>query len=195
LERTHLELIQRYFLENFKILAIIESKVERWFEDADINTAITILERCSNPEERDNNMLKFVLLKKPLSELIQRAEKPEDEAERWRRIEELVKLIENTNTYYEDDKIRIFPKKQKELWEEGYDDEEQEYTGSKWGKYLRGPQIYFKVLEKGRGKLVPLKAIASIRRGFTTGANEFFYLTKKDVLEEGIEREFWRSPP
>jgi len=186
--------LQRYFLENFKILAIIESKVERWFEDADINTAITILERCSNPEERDNNMLKFVLLKKPLSELIQRAEKPEDEAERWRRIEELVKLIENTNTYYEDDKIRIFPKKQKELWEEGYDDEEQEYTGSKWGKYLRGPQIYFKVLEKGRGKLVPLKAIASIRRGFTTGANEFFYLTKKDVLEEGIEREFWMRP-
>ena len=186
--------LQRYFLENFKIVAIIESKVERWFEDADINTAITILERCSNPEERDNNMVKFVLLKKPLSELIPKAEKPGDETERWRRIEELVKFIENTNTYYEDDRMRIYPKKQRELWEEGYDDEEQEYMGSKWSKYLRAPQIYFKVLEKGRGKLIPLKAVAFVRRGLTTGANEFFYLTKKDVIEKSIEREFWMNP-
>ena len=182
--------LQRYFLENFKIVAIIESKAERWFEDADINTAITILERCSNPEERDNNMVKFVLLKKPLSELIPIADKPGDEAERWRRIEELVKLIENTNTYYEDDKIRIFPKKQKELWEEGYDDEEQEYTGSKWGKYLRAPQIFFRILEKGKDKLVPLKVIAFIRRGFTTGADEFFYLTDENVKNWDIEPQY-----
>jgi len=182
--------LQRYFLENFKIVAIIESKVERWFEDADINTAITILERCSNPEERDNNMVKFVLLKKPLSELIPIANKPGDEAERWRRIEELVKLIENTNTYYEDDKIRIFPKKQKELWEEGYDDEEQEYAGSKWGRYLRAPQIFFRILEKGKDKLIPLKVIAFIRRGFTTGADEFFYLTDENVKNWDIESQY-----
>ncbi len=43
--------LQRFFLENFKIKVVIESKVERWFEDADINTVITILERCSKPEE------------------------------------------------------------------------------------------------------------------------------------------------
>jgi len=176
--------LQRYFLENFKIVAVIESKVERWFEDADINTSITILERCSNPEERNNNIVKFVLLKKPLSELIQRTEKPEDEAERWRRIEELVKLIENTNTYYEDDKIRIFPKKQKELWEEGYDDEEQEYTGSKWGKYIRAPDIFFKVLAKG--SLIPLKMIAKVGRGLRTGSNNFFYLDEDKARKLGI---------
>ncbi len=182
--------LQRYFLENFKIVAIIESKSERWFEDADINTAITILERCSNPKERDNNMVKFVLLKKPLSELIPRAEKSGDEAERWRRIEELVKLIENTNTYYEDDKIRIFPKKQKELWEEGYDDEEQEYTGSKWGKYLRAPQIFFRILEKGKDKLVPLRTVAKVRPGIKSGADDFFYLKEEDIKRLGIEEEY-----
>lgn len=176
--------LQRYFLENFKIVAIIESKSERWFEDADINTAITILERSSNPEERDNNMVKFVLLKKPLSELIPIADKPGDEAERWRRIEELVKLIENTNTYYEDDKIRIFPKKQKELWEEGYDDEEREYVGSKWGKYIRAPDILFKVLAKG--SLIPLKMIAKVGRGLRTGSNDFFYLDEEKARKLGI---------
>ncbi|MCX7937372.1 MAG: hypothetical protein N2971_06680, partial [Chlorobi bacterium] len=43
-------------------------------------------------------------------------------------------------------------------------------------KYLRAPDIFFTILEKGKGKLVRLGDIAEVRRGFTTGANEFFYL-------------------
>ncbi|MCW5933936.1 MAG: N-6 DNA methylase [Fimbriimonadia bacterium] len=51
------------------------------------------------------------------------------------------------------------------------------YTGNKWGGiYLRAPDIYFTIMEKGRDKLVRLGDIAEVRRGFTTGANEFFYL-------------------
>jgi len=51
------------------------------------------------------------------------------------------------------------------------------YIGNKWGgKYLRAPDIFFTILEKGKGKLVRLGDIAEVRRGFTTGANEFFYL-------------------
>jgi hypothetical protein len=51
------------------------------------------------------------------------------------------------------------------------------YIGNKWGgKYLRAPDIFFTILEKGKGKLVRLGDIAEVRRGFTTGANKFFYL-------------------
>jgi hypothetical protein len=183
--------LQRFFLENFKIKAIIESKVERWFEDADINTAITILERCSNPEERYRNVVRFVQLKKPLKEFIPPVE---NEDERWGYVEKLIQLIESKEGYYEDDEIRVFTKTQKELWEEGYDEEEGEYVGSKWGKYIRAPDIFFKILEKGKGKLVPLKEVAEVRRGFTTGANEFFYLTEEEIKKWGIEREFWMHP-
>jgi len=183
--------LQRFFLENFKIKAIIESKVERWFEDADINTAITILERCSNPEERNKNVVRFVQLKKPLKEFIPPVE---NEDERWGYVEKLIQLIESKEGYYEDDEIRVFTKTQKELWEEGYDEEEGEYVGSKWGKYIRAPDIFFKILEKGKGKLVPLKEVATVRRGFTTGANEFFYLTEEEIKKWGIEREFWMHP-
>jgi hypothetical protein len=38
---------------------------------------------------------------------------------------------------------------------------------------------------------VPLKEIAEVRRGFTTGANEFFYLTEEEINRRGIEKEFW----
>jgi hypothetical protein len=51
------------------------------------------------------------------------------------------------------------------------------YTGDKWGgKYLRAPDIYWTILEKGKGKLVRLGDIAEVRFGIKTGANDFFYL-------------------
>jgi hypothetical protein len=51
------------------------------------------------------------------------------------------------------------------------------YEGDKWGgKYLRAPDIYYEILEAAGDKLVPLGEIAEVRRGFTTGANEFFYV-------------------
>ena len=38
---------------------------------------------------------------------------------------------------------------------------------------------------------MPLKQIADVRRGFTTGANEFFYLTEEEIKRHKIEKEFW----
>ena len=68
---------------------------------------------------------------------------------------------------------------------------ENKYTGDKWGgKYLRAPDIYWTILEKGKDKLVRLGDIAEVRRGFTTGANEFFYLDADKIREWGIESEF-----
>jgi type I restriction-modification system DNA methylase subunit len=179
--------LQRFFLENFKIKVVIESKVERWFEDADINTVITILERCSNPEERDRNVVRFVQLKKPLKEFIPPVE---DEEERWAYVERLIQLIESKDRYYEDEKIRVFTKIQKELWDEGYDEEAKEYVGSKWGKYIRAPEIFYKILEKGRNKLVPLYNVAEVIGGLITGNNDFFYLSEEKINKWKIESKF-----
>lgn len=167
--------LQRFFLENFKIIAVIESKVERWFEDADVNTCITILEKCSKKKERDRNLVKFVQLKKPLDKIISSTG---DERERWLSVDEFVQFVENTDEYYEDNRLRVFVISQEKLWREGLDEESGDYVGSKWGKYIRAPDIFFKILEKGKDLFVPLKEIADVRRGFTTGANEFFYLPK-----------------
>ncbi len=71
---------------------------------------------------------------------------------------------------------RVITKTRAELWQAGLD-EEGRYAGDKWGgKYLRAPDIFYTILEKGKGKLVRLGEVAEVRRGFTTGANEFFYL-------------------
>ncbi len=184
--------LQEFFLEQYKIVAIIESKVERWFEEADINTCLVILQKCSQKKERDENLARFVYLKKPLTHFIPPADDNwETEINRRNQVEKLRELILGQNQFYENEEIRIYPKSQRELWDEGYDKESKKYVGSKWGKYIRAPQIFFKILEKGKGKLVPLKEIADVRRGFTTGANEFFYLTEEKIKQWGIEKEFW----
>ncbi len=184
--------LQEFFLKYYKIVCIIESKVERWFEDADINTCIVILQRCKNKKERDENIARFVYLKKPLRHFILPAQDIwEKQLERLNEIEKLKKTIMAHNDLYENEDLRIFPKVQKDLWEEGFDDEEKKYLGAKWGKYLRAPDIFFKILEKGKNILVPLKEVADVRRGFTTGANEFFYLTEDEIKKWGIEKEFW----
>ena len=68
---------------------------------------------------------------------------------------------------------------------------DNKYTGDKWGgKYLRAPDIYWTILEKGKDKLVRLGDIAEVRFGIKTGANEFFYLDDERIQEYGIESEF-----
>jgi len=37
--------------------------------------------------------------------------------------------------------------------------------------------VYFDILEKAGPKLIPLSEVAEVRRGYTTGINDFFYLT------------------
>jgi len=173
--------LQEFFLKNFKVIAIIESKVERWFEDADINTAITILEKCDDEKARDSNLVKFVYLKRKLREIIPVGE---TEEERWNNVERFVNFVENcdkdekireqmkkidflgkTLWIYEDENFRITMISQADLWAEGWNDEESKYDGSKWGKYIRAPEIFFKILEKGKDLFVPLKKIATVRRG------------------------------
>jgi len=202
--------LQEFFLKNFKVIAIIESKVERWFEDADINTAITILERCDDKKVRDSNLVKFVYLKRKLREIIPVGG---NEEERWNNVEKFVNFIENcdkdekirnqmkkieflgkTLWIYEDENFRITMISQADLWAEGWNDEENKYEGSKWGKYIRAPEIFFKILEKGKELLVPLKKVAKVNPGIKSGADKFFYLKDDEITRFGIERSYINTP-
>lgn len=186
--------LQEFFLKNYKIVTIIESKVERWFEDADINTCVIILEKCvTSKKDCDENLVRFVQLKKPLRHFIPAAENMwEKQVKRLEEIDKLIKTILSHSEYYENKELRIFTKKQSELWEDGFDKEKNKYIGSKWGKYIRAPEIFFKILEKGKDKLVPLKAIAKVGVGFVSGANNFFYLDKERINKHGINSKYLR---
>ena len=57
--------LQEWVLRNFKLVAVLESIDEPWFEDARVKTAATILQRCSDAAKRDANLVRFVRFKQP----------------------------------------------------------------------------------------------------------------------------------
>ena len=197
--------LQKFFLNNFKIVAILESRCEPWFEDAAVNTIVTVLERCSNKTEREQNTTKFVKIKRKLAELIPWDMKLEA-SERWHRLDGLaykIENIENINNVdksiditvlddisglsnYEDNDFRIRFINQKELTKKLVKDGQT----SKWGQYLRAPKVYFDILKQASSKLVTLHDVSDIKSGIKTGINEFFYFSEEKIQHWNIESEF-----
>ena len=202
--------LQEFLLKYVPIHAIYDNQVSRSFEHADVNTIIalfgapviiggvvkegSIQGRLDDPDYRGgiewpllSHTARFVMFKKPFEEVLS--------------VENLLKM-ERADEITKTDEYRVFPIGQGALLEDGWEypedyDKKQgrfrkgEYAGNKWGgKYLRAPDIFFTILEKGAGKLVRLGDVAEVRRGFTTGANEFFYLDNEAQKKWQIEEEF-----
>jgi hypothetical protein len=160
---------QKFLLKYMHPLMIVDNIAERNFE-AGINTVIVLIKK---PEEINlNDIIKFVVFKKPFEKVLNSKK---------------LKIVRQTYNKIINNDFRIIPKTRRELWIEGIEIENDEikekylwnykYIGNKWGgKYLRAPEIFFKILEKGKDKLVRLGDIAEVKFGIKTGANEFFYL-------------------
>jgi hypothetical protein len=79
----------RFIGHHYRIRAIVDSMVERWFPDADTNTVLLLLEREENQDVRVSNVIRFIRLRRPLAQLI-----PDpSSAERRGRIEELLEIM------------------------------------------------------------------------------------------------------
>lgn len=161
--------LQEFLLRYMHVLMVVDNLIERSF-DADINTVIVFIRRPKFVSWDD--ITKFITFKIPFGE----ANRPD-----------ILIKIHQTQEKIITEEFRVIPKTRKELWIEGIETEDDEikekylwkykYAGNKWGgKYLRAPEIFYKILEKGKDKLVRLGDVAEVKRGFTTGANEFFYL-------------------
>ncbi|MCX6813544.1 MAG: N-6 DNA methylase [Candidatus Azambacteria bacterium] len=199
--------LQEFFLRNFKIIAIVESRVEPWFETAQVNTVFTILERCKDKGERENHLIKFVNIKKKLREFIP-WDMQTEAVKRWQGINTLVSKIESAGREFikiakngsvtiepsklindfEDENFRIRVIRQGVL----KDEITAQFGGSHWGRFLRAPSVYFELRELLKDKLVSLsdKNIAEPMYGLKPGVTEFFVVTPERVKEFGIEKEF-----
>ena len=165
--------LKQFLLEHFKIIAIIEPAAERWFSQAEVNTCLVILEKSDDQAARAFNQVRFVRLRRPLRELFPSLP---DSPSRAVEVESLImRLLPGRSRLTGDLPVRVIP-------QSGLQAER------KWGPYLRAPEVYFQT--RSGPKTVQLGEIASVRRGQTTGANRFFYLSPEQVTQWGIEAEF-----
>ena len=189
--------LQEFFLRNFRIVAVIESQVEKWFEDARVTTAVTILQREPDRRKRDASPVRFIQLRKPLSEIYTQAlDRPlseEGEAARQEDMNAVRDLIEEIDADQTTDYWRVKVRTQRELLEEGTipagDDAGQNesagYSAGKWGQYVRAPDSWFDLRERARDLMVPLQELALVRFGFKTGADKFFCV--RDVTQHYLD--------
>lgn len=110
--------LQGWILRHFRILAIMESAAEPWFEDARVKTCVTILKKCEDEEIRMKNRVRFVRFKHKLTDIV--GVSPDvDEAERQDAFEKLRNRILKAERDFADEDIRIIIKDQRALWDEG----------------------------------------------------------------------------
>jgi hypothetical protein len=199
--------LQEWILQNFEIVAILESIDEPWFVGARVATTATILRRQANAGKRDNNTARFVQLRQPMRTLLAHDGTTGGAvaaADAFR--DELLDL--KADVVGPGYRARLV--KQGDLWRDGVrlaelmksdqrdsDMEEEkdelgdipagDYYGGKWGIHLRAPDLWFELLDKLGDKLRPLGEIADVRFGVKTGDDSFFF--PKDVSEEALSEE------
>ena len=176
--------LREFFVQNFRIVAVVESAVESFFDDASVNTTITVLERCLDKASRNGNQVRFARLLEPIGD---------DSRALARQIERL--SVSETSTSLSARSVI-----QSDL-----------ESADGWGRHLRAARVFFSITERAAGlrrlgelarvrfgvktganeffyvesaragtSLRALREVATVRRGLTTGANEFFYLKKVD---------------
>jgi methylase of polypeptide subunit release factors len=174
--------LREFLLKNFRVIAVIESAAESFFTGASINTSITVLARECDEQARNRNLVRFVQLTTPLSEILSCYHAGQG-------IIDFARAIERTGSSFSANTHRIRVIEQEELLRE------REQTGggtnavAGWGKYLRADDVFFRIIERGSARLRRLSELALVRFGVKTGANEFFY------MREAIEKKPVKDRP
>jgi len=173
--------LQEFLITKVPIKMIIDNNIKRTFSSADVNTVISLF-GSPGKNELKKSLAKFVMFYIPFDQCLDPI---------------LFEEIEEAQERKTSPEYRVVPKTAEKLLEGGLNTEKKEkhiidaYVGDKWGgKYLRAPDIYFTILEKGRNKLVRLGDIAEVIPGCYSGINDFFYLNKGTAINLNIEDQY-----
>lgn len=147
--------LRALLLRHSRVLSVIESARESTFADARINPAI-LLARRGTPTAGDVEPVRFVRMRQGLGEA--------------RALDEMA-LLAGAWHFLSLPTFRVVPVPQDALAAAA--------GGTAWGgRYLRAPDLFFEMLEACGPLLCRLDALAAVRFGIKTGANDFFYLER-----------------
>ncbi|MHB1167060.1 MAG: Eco57I restriction-modification methylase domain-containing protein, partial [Carboxydocellales bacterium] len=172
--------LQKFLLANFQVPLIMDSSVERWFGEAAVNTAIIVLNRAGISTVENSNKTAFLNLRQSLTQNTNQTEN--------QLFEELTIIFKGCARNQENSCLRVnalalgLPSGLQSDLQSNLESgrlaggQSSLEMGDKWGKYLRAPRVYFQLYNYAREKLCCLGDITTLKRGLTTGCNEFFYL-------------------
>ncbi|MHA1378443.1 MAG: HsdM family class I SAM-dependent methyltransferase [Candidatus Helarchaeota archaeon] len=151
----------KYFLDNFKLKYLIKF-AEDVFEDADVKSVITILEKCSDKSERDKNVVKFVKIYEQFNP------------------KKITNEIQRINTNHSNRQFGLLTVNQSSL-----------YNEKNWMfffKQYNEVDLFTRIFTKN--DLAKLEDYCEIRSCFKDGGYEFFFIKKEDNEELQIEPQY-----
>jgi hypothetical protein len=163
------EQFQQFLYDHYKIEAVVGFNV-RAFEDALIDTALVLLEKCSDENQRRENVVEFVQLHGNVT--------PQNLLGTVKYDYEIPAEDEMTITKAEN--FRTIGLRQ------SYLEDEPEY--GKIAHYLVAPEDLLERVESP--ELTPLGDMADVMRGAMTGSTAFFFPDGDDIESYGIEDQF-----
>ncbi len=168
--------LQEFILKQCQLKMVLDNSAKRSFAAADVNTVISLISAPNGHRESGlQHLARFVNFTVPFEAILDAV---------------IFYEIETASVRVSAPEHCIHPLLQRSLLVHGTG-ENARYIGDKWGgKYLRAPDIYWTLLEKGKDKLVRLEDISEVNFGIKTGVDRFFYLDDERIQEWGIESEF-----
>ncbi|MFB6199406.1 MAG: Eco57I restriction-modification methylase domain-containing protein [Candidatus Nanohaloarchaea archaeon] len=198
--------LQKFLCKHVPIKGIYNNKNNRSFEHADVNTVISVFgapnfetksfgdwEIDTDKWPETDHEAQFVTFKKPYREAVNAENMIALENDQ--HYDKEIQLDRSNFELYNTQDLRSVQITQGNLLEDGWQYPENfdgnsfekgKYKGNKWGgKFLRAPDIFFDILDKGGENIKEVKEYADVEYGIKTGANKFFYV--KILPEENIE--------
>ena len=198
--------LQEFLLQHCHIKMILDNEMKRSFAQADVNTVIALF---SSPNEKSRwglqKKARFVMFRVPFEEtlspvIFQEIEEEVDVASAdtgYRQMQIPAFSIDETFTLEElrRPEFRLRIAAQADLRKDGSVPAKEEtnlisaeakYDGGKWGgKYLRAPEIFWTLLEKGKHKFNNLATLALVGTYLNTGgADDFFFVEVGEYLND-----------
>ncbi len=157
------EPLKKYILLNCEIRLILESQIERSFANAAVNTTINVF--LMRVLIKDRSPAVFTVARASLSD-----------------------IATNDNFRADIQKNHLDKTSRFRRLTVSYDDLA---TNDKWGAfYLKSPDIFLQIANTLTKRTVKLSSIGKLRRGLTSGCNEFFHLSQEKIIEWNIEQEY-----
>jgi adenine-specific DNA-methyltransferase len=144
-----------------RVRAVVDAPAERWFADAAVNAVILVLERTDATDAARGASVDASVGAAPPVRLARLSIPTAEAARQVGSLDDLARVSE----------VRHAPADQP----------------ARWAAHLRASATWFAFEAAAGAALVPLGALASVRRGVTSGANEVFYLPRERARALGIE--------
>lgn len=161
---------QQFLYDTAKVHSVVTFDA-RSFEDALVDTSLLLIEKCSDGDERANNVVDFIHVKErtPPRDLVRTIDHP-------RSIPADAAYAFDSRSGY-----RVLSRRQGEMDAEG--------TG-KLGYYLSAPRPLVDLIDSQLFTPLADLPFSRVRRGYMTGAVSFFILDEDDVSRWNIDERF-----